>query len=95
MDSAIDKGQEKTDKEEQIFKLTRNLADAGCDKKMIEHFLCLWNEQKRDEQYRFLACYKQTLLAVMHQDQYKIDCLDHLVYTMKKEDAEMQNKKEI
>ena len=47
MDSAIDKGQEKTDKEEQIFKLTRNLADAGCDKKMIEHFLWLWNEQKR------------------------------------------------
>ena len=86
MDSAIDKGQEKTDKEEQIFKLTRNLADAGCDEKMIEHFLRLWNKQKRDEQYRFLACYK---------DQYKIDCLDHLVYNMKKEDAEMLNKKEI
>ncbi len=74
--------------EERIFKIRRNLSDAGCDAVLIEKFLELNNKKKRKEQYLLLSRYKATLLETLHNDQYKIDCLDHMVYMMEKEDKE-------
>ncbi len=74
--------------EERIFKIRRNLSDAGCDAVLIEKFLELDNKKKRKEQYLLLSRYKATLLETLHNDQYKIDCLDHMVYMMEKEDKE-------
>ena len=65
----------------QIFKIRRNLSDAGCGVPLIEKFLLL-------EQYRLLSQHRLSLLEALHQDQYKIDCLDYLVYAMEKEDKE-------
>ena len=77
----------KTD--ECIFKIRRNLSDAGCDAPLIEHFLELMQNQKRKEQYRLLSHHRASLLEKLHQDQYKIDCLDHMIYTMRKEDKKL------
>lgn len=72
--------------EERIFKIRRNLSDAGCDDHLIEQFLVLEQKGKRKEQYLLLYRYKEKLLSELHQEQYKIDCLDHMVYTMEKEE---------
>ena len=72
--------------EARIFKLRRNLADAGCDAPLIARFLALEKAQMRSEQYRLLSRHRSMLLSQLHQEQYKIDCLDHMVYTMQSED---------
>ena len=38
--------------EERIFRTTRNLEDAGCNRVQIAKFLELEEQQKRKEQYR-------------------------------------------
>ena len=72
--------------EERIFKIRRNLSDAGCEDSFIERFLELEQKQKRKEQYLMLSRYKTGLLEELHQEQYKIDCLDYMVYSMEQED---------
>nr|WP_318684469.1 hypothetical protein [uncultured Acetatifactor sp.] len=74
--------------EERVFKIRRNLADAGCNAPFIEQFLALEQQQKRKEQYGLLSQYRSSLLHEIHREQYKIDCLDHMLYTMQKEDKE-------
>lgn len=41
--------------EERVFKIRRNLADAGCNAPFIEQFLALEQQQKRKEQYGLLS----------------------------------------
>lgn len=66
-------------------KLLRNLKDAGCDEGMIEKFLQLQKEGRRQEQFRLLSMHKASLLDRVHVSQQMVDCLDFLVYSMKKE----------
>lgn len=72
--------------EEQAFRIRRNLQDAGCSTSQVIQFLDLQQRRCRREQYRLLSCQKAALLQRLHRIQYKIDCLDHLVYTMQQED---------
>lgn len=74
--------------EEQAFRIRRNLKDAGCGMPVVTQFLDLEQRHCRREQYRLLSCQKAALLQKLHRIQYKIDCLDHLVYTMQQEDEE-------
>ena len=73
--------------EDQAFRLRRNLTDAGCDPALITRFLELEQAHRRCEQYRMLARQKAALLQALHCVEYKIDCLDHLVYLMRQQDA--------
>ncbi len=68
------------------FKIRRNLADAGCGERFIQQFLVLEQQRKRKEQYRLLSRHRSLLLEQLHHEQYKIDCLDFMVYSMQKED---------
>ena len=68
------------------FKIRRNLTDAGCEEQMIQDFFELGKEHRRAEQYKLLGRQKAFLLEQLHKDQYGIDCLDHMVYTMQEED---------
>ncbi len=72
--------------DEHAFRIRRNLQDAGCEASQVNQFLDLERRQCRREQYRLLSCQKAALLQRLHQIQYKIDCLDHLVYIMQQED---------
>lgn len=67
-------------------KLLRNLKDAGCDDETIKKFFQLRADGRRQEQYRLLSMHKALLLDKLHVSQQMIDCLDYLVYAMKKED---------
>lgn len=71
-----------------VFRIRRNLLDAGCDSETIEQFLKLEQQQRRKEQYRLLSRHRCILLEKIHQDQYQIDCLDHMLYTMQKKDQD-------
>ena len=73
--------------EDQAFRLRRNLTAAGCDPALITRFLELEQAHRRCEQYRMLARQKAALLQALHCVEYKIDCLDHLLYLMHQQDA--------
>lgn len=73
---------------DRIFKIERNLSDAGCSASFIERFLKLEKDKNHREQQRLLSQHKLCLLKELHDEQYKIDCLDHMIYTMKKEDKD-------
>lgn len=66
-------------------KLLRNLKDAGFDEDTIQKFLGLRKDGRTEEQYRLLALQRASLLDQVHISQHMIDCLDYLVYSMKKE----------
>ncbi len=72
-------------KESRVFRIRRNLKDAGCGDDMIDRFLELDEANRRTQQRRLLSCYRRCLLAALHEQQYKIDCLDHLIYEMENE----------
>lgn len=74
--------------EDSLFRIRRNLQDAGCPTTVIAQFLDLEQRCCRKEQYRLLNCQKASLLQKLHRIQYKIDCLDHLVYVMQQADEE-------
>ena len=68
-----------------MTRLLRNLKDAGCDETMIQKYLKLQKEGNQREQLRLLSLHRASLLEQVHISQNKIDCLDYLVYSLKKE----------
>lgn len=66
-------------------KLLRNLKDAGFDEDTIQKFLELQKDGRTGEQHRLLALQRASLLDRVHVSQHMIDCLDYLVYSMRKE----------
>lgn len=65
--------------------ILRNLTDAGCDDQTIDKYLQLADSGRVKEQLGLLARQKQALLEELHSSQRKIDCLDFMVFQMKKE----------
>lgn len=66
-------------------KILRNLKDAGCGDDVIENFLGLWKAGRTKEQMKLLSIHRAALLDRVHAGQKMIDCLDYLVYELKKE----------
>lgn len=64
--------------------ILQNLQDAGCEPDVIERFLVLWDAGNTSDQLRLLSCYRCRLLDKIHQGQKQIDCLDYLIYHLKK-----------
>lgn len=61
-----------------------NLVDAGCDNDQIERFVSLIEQGKAEDGLALLAKHRKHLLDLYHADQKKIDCLDYLIFQMKK-----------
>ena len=64
--------------------LHQNLLDAGCDEGTIERCMTLAREEKEEDIFPLLYSHRTALLETVHTGQKQIDCLDFLVYTMKK-----------
>lgn len=64
--------------------IVRNLRDAGCDRWSIEAFLEELQTGRETAGFKRLAAHRKTLLERLHQEQKCIDCLDYLVYQLKK-----------
>ncbi|MEG0453618.1 MAG: hypothetical protein RR558_11175 [Coprobacillus sp.] len=69
----------------QISDIIRNLEDAGCQKEMIEKFIKSYNDNHIQNQLCLLKKQRCVLIEKIHQDQKQIDCLDYLIYMIKKE----------
>ena len=62
----------------------QNLIDAGCDEHMTEECMVLMKEGKGADMLPILAGHRASLLSLVHTGQKRIDCLDFLVYKIKK-----------
>ncbi len=65
--------------------IEQNLKDAGCDAQMIEECLECLAKGKIREELRQLERHRGLLLERLHVEQKKIDCLDYLIYTTKRQ----------
>ena len=61
--------------------LRQNLMDAGCDPVQIEVFEHLAAEGGRLD---LLETHRKDLLEKLHQSQRQLDCLDYLLYQLRK-----------
>lgn len=70
--------------------LMRNLEDAGCSDATIERFMACSGEGECARQLKILCRYRCQLLEQVHQEQKKLECLDDLIYTIKKHQKEKE-----
>ena len=64
--------------------LYQNLIDAGCSDEMTEHCITLKENGREIEMLDLLNNHRRDILDGIHQGQSKIDCLDYLIYQLKK-----------
>ena len=81
-----------------IGAVIQNLKDAGCSKEVAEEFLELAKTGERQKQFILLEKHRRSLLDNVHSKEKQIDCLDYLVFQMRKEKQDIKsdfcNKKE-
>jgi hypothetical protein len=63
-------------------KVILNLQDADCSQELIDQFL---RESDPEKRLRLLSVHRRHLLDGIHDGQRKLDILDYLIFTMKKE----------
>jgi hypothetical protein len=76
-----------TGQQNQKDALIQNLEDAGCTSDVIEIFMQSYEQNITTEQLRILTKQRGLLLENVRSGQRKLDCLDHLLYRLKKEYA--------
>lgn len=64
--------------------IIQNLKDAGCDSETIENVMVDLQKGKEENGLKRLAVHRKNLLDSLHREQKCIDCLDYLVYQMRK-----------
>ena len=65
--------------------LLQNLKDAGCDPDIIARFMTCQDAGKTKDSLRVLAARRAALLEEVHASQARLDCLDYLIYKLRKE----------
>lgn len=65
--------------------IIQNLKDAGCDKTTIESFMKYMQCGRHKDSAQLLEAHRCSLLDKLHQNQKQIDCLDYLLFMLKKE----------
>lgn len=68
--------------EEDVF---QNLKDAGCDEETIQTFMDNLQNGKQAKGMRLLENHRRSLLDNLHEEQKRIDCLDYLLFVLKKQ----------
>ncbi len=65
--------------------IIQNLKDSGCGEDTIKAFVEDLREKKISEGLKLLEAHRRVLLEELHKEQKRIDCLDYLVYKVRKE----------
>ncbi|MBE5036334.1 hypothetical protein INF35_00745 [Subdoligranulum sp. DSM 109015] len=68
----------------------QNLLDAGCDCEKTQQYLRLLEEGRMQELIQMLRCQRCHLMEKLHREQQKVDCLDYLIYQLKKGNCDRQ-----
>lgn len=71
------------DLEERMIEI---LKDAGCSHQQIGEFMELYRQGKIERLYILLEKHRRKILENLHKTEREIDCLDYLVYQMKKQE---------
>lgn len=64
--------------------LIRNLHDSGCPQELVEQFMTQNNTNNTAAQIQLLTAHRRTILNRVHEEQAKLDCIDYLVFQLKK-----------
>ena len=62
----------------------QNLQDAGCTQKMVQRIMTQLEEDDFEELSKLLEQHRSCLLNLIHDKEKQIDCLDYLVYQVKR-----------
>ena len=62
----------------------QNLIDAGCGPELVRQCVVLAQQKETSELIRVLSRHRKILLDTIHQSEKRIDCLDYLIYHLKK-----------
>ena len=68
----------------------QNLVDAGCNQKTIQCCMKLAQENNVEALLSQLCMYRKHLMEQTHIYQDNIDCLDYLIYSLKKSNEQIQ-----
>ena len=63
----------------------QNLKDAGCTPDIIARFMTCRDAGNTKASLRVLAAQRAALLDEVHASQARLDCLDYLIYKLRKE----------
>ncbi|WP_102265997.1 hypothetical protein [Massilicoli timonensis] len=66
----------------------QNLIDAGCSKDMIDDLMKQLAEDDMESLLQMLEQHRACLLSMVHQKEKQIDCVDYLVYQIKRSKQE-------
>lgn len=66
-------------------KIIQNLKDTGCGQDIITAFIDNIREEKLNDGLKLLSTHRRSLLDEIHKAQKQIDCLDYLIYELKKQ----------
>lgn len=72
---------------QQEERLIRNLHDAGCSHEFVEQFMDKHTTNNLSEQIHLLTEHRSKTLNSLHEEQSKLDCLDYLLFQLKKKSS--------
>lgn len=70
--------------------IIQNLRDAGCSKSQIDEFMSYAGMNERGSILKLLRQQRDVLLDGLHEKQRMIECLDYLVYQIKKDNMKFE-----
>ncbi|MCH5256372.1 MAG: hypothetical protein J1D87_03725 [Lachnospiraceae bacterium] len=70
--------------------IIQNLKDAGCSKSQIEECMDYVGKNERNGVLKLLRQHRDVLLDGLHEKQRMIECLDYLVYQIKKDNMKFE-----
>ena len=65
----------------------RNLKDAGCCQEMVQSFMTYLEQGNLKGQLELLEKRRDCLLEQVHEEEKQIDCLDYLVYQIRRNET--------
>lgn len=74
-------------KEKQEEMIIHNLHDAGCSPTIVDQYMEIYKTKNTFKQLSFLSEYRNTVLKRVHAEQLKLDCLDYMVFQLKKQEC--------
>lgn len=70
--------------------IIQNLKDAGCKEDIIQSFMEKLQSGKQMQGIQLLQQHRCGLLNNLHKDQSRIDCLDYLLFMIKKQNTDLK-----
>lgn len=64
--------------------VAQNLRDAGCTEEFVDCFLSALEKGTRESRLCLLCGQRKLLLERVHEAQARLDCLDYLIYQIRK-----------